>query len=291
MDGVVVVVVAIASLGGLLMPALLLDLASFWPFYLVGIVAGVVLALFPRAKRAGAKGRARHSEGGRRRSRRRVRTWLRLIAPLFVLMWLVVALTLHFVGWIELPSAAGDLRGPDVGSVMDAEVAVAMSGLLTVSAGTEPLYEVALARAGGDTGVPESLESITVSDAVISMRETHDSFWFETSGWNLRLAVGPSWALDLRSSELDADLRGLSLRSARLDGSGMAALPTSDGPMEVGVTGGFVLSVPKGQPVEIVGPATVPDTWLQTEGGWRSPADGDGLLIAVEEGPVVVIER
>ena len=268
MDGVILVVVIVASLGGLFMPALLLDLASFWPLFALGVLAGVLLAIWGRA-----------------------RDWLRLIPPLFVAAGLVLAISLHFAAWPELPSAAGDVQGPQLSSIQEAGVAVAMSGVLNVFSGSSLLYEVEVQRSGGSTGVPESLESVTATEARVTMRDSRDSFWFESEGWELRLAVEPAWAVDLRSPQLEADLRGLRLRSARLEGSGTAHLPTTDGIVQVDVSGNYVLSVPAGQPVQVIGAATVPDGWVSTADGWRAPTEGEGLLIVVHAGSVEVQER
>ncbi len=270
MDGVVVVLAVVASVAGALMPALLLDIASFWPFLLLGCVAGLaVLALGDR-----------------------VANGVRLIPPLFVGVWLGIAIALHFAAWSELPSAAGDMEGPEIGAVQTADLAIETSAILAVNAGNgTSLYAIDLARRGGGGSVPEALEALAGTDAVFRVREAADSFWFGTGGWELALAVGPAWSLDLVAPKVEADLRGLALDAVLLRGSGTLMLPTTGRPLEVTVSGDLTVTVPAGQPIEIQGSAAVPEGWITTGEGWMSPVEGEGILIIVESGSVEVTER
>jgi hypothetical protein len=262
-------VVLLGAIGGLFMPALLLDVVSFWPLYGAGVF-GAGVAWWIRGKRPAG---------------------VQVIPPVFILTWVLGAVALHFLGWEALPSASGDLEGPVVGASQSADFATTFLGHLEVTSGGDLLYEITLERRAGTSGVPEALESVDGSTGVVRVREQRDNGWFRTSGWNLTLAVRPSWVLDLEASDLDADLRGLSLTAAAFSGSGVVLLPTPTGATEIELAGDFTVSVPAGFPAEVVGSARVPDSWVATETGWRAPVSGDGHRIAVGSGTVEVVER
>ncbi|HEY5578998.1 MAG TPA: hypothetical protein VIL12_04845, partial [Acidimicrobiia bacterium] len=160
-DGFLFIVVVIGAIGGIFMPAVVLDLVSFWPAYAAGAAAAVLLRW--RARNAGL---------------------LTHIAPaLFVACFMVLALALYFARWPPLPSSSGDLTGPVPGPAGVADLAVAVSGTLTVAAGVEPLYRIELEREGGITGAPEAVEAISPGREVVRVREADDSWWFQSAGW------------------------------------------------------------------------------------------------------------
>jgi hypothetical protein len=55
------------------------------------------------------------------------------------------------------------------------------------------------------------------------------------------------------------------------------------------VSGDFVIDVPGGIPVRVVGPAEIPSDWERTDAGAASPVDGQGWVISVADGTVVEI--
>lgn len=264
----VTAVVVGGILGGLLMPALFLDLLSFWPLWLLIAVASVAL-LF-----------------GKRFSDR-----LTVVPPLVFIAGLLLVVLAHFGGWAPLPSSAGDLVGPDPGGLRNADLALEVAGTLRVEAGDALLYVIELDRRGGPTGVPEALETINDEEAAISVREDTTSSWFLSSGWQLRLSPLPAWNLALTGAEITADFSNTILEGAAIQGDGEIHLPAPVGTTEIVVDGDLLVSVPRGTPTQVFGDAVVPDGWPETDTGWRAPIGGPGYLITVAGGSLEVIER
>ena len=269
MVGFVLLVIIIGAAGGLFLSALVLDVLSFWPLYLVGIVLAVVFWLM----------------------RQRLPRRLQVLPALFVLGWVVLAVVLHFARWTALPSAAGDLSGPPTGAIRSSDLSTVMSGSLRVSSRGELLYQLEIDRQSGSNGIPEALESVAGEAAIVRVREALANDWFQNGGWKLRLAVQPEWDLELKAQSLDADLRALSLAAAEVEADGSVQLPAPSGLTEVTVAGDLTLSVPRDSPAAVVGVASVPPSWIATEDGWRAPTPGDGHEITVISGTVAVIER
>ena len=117
---------AVVVMAGGVMRAVVLDVVSFWPAWAVSIVLPVVLWAMNRKKPVSRIG---------------------AIAPLLLFSWLTGAVGLHFAGWDQLPSAAGDLAGPAVAAAATAELGIEISGELRLEAEeAEQLYEVNLVR-------------------------------------------------------------------------------------------------------------------------------------------------
>lgn len=264
MVGFTVAVGAFALATGILSRALLVDLVSLWPGALLTV------ATVPPVWAA------------RRRSHR-----VQAIPPLVLFTWLVLGSAAHLAGWALLPSSAAELVGP---ATADGPVAltVTVDGRMVVTAGGgDWLYLVRFLRRGGPVGVPVAEEQ--GDPLTVTVRGEPGGTWFQFAGWQIELSPDPRWTLnfDPGDGSADVDLRGLDVDKVRVSGSG--ALWLGEGAGTVEVAGTYTISVPTGAPVRVVGAATVPDDWLPTSDGWRSPVDGPGWQIQVLEGAAVAM--
>ncbi len=260
-----VAVGAFAVLSGILSRALLVDVVSFWP----GAVAAaaslpVVWAVRNRSHR------------------------VRAVPPLILLTWIVLGSAAHLSGWALLPSSAAELIGPPAvaGPV---EFAAQVDGRMVVTAGEGPsLYRVRFLRRGGTVGVPVAEEFGDPLQVMVG--EEPGGTWFRFAGWVVELSAAPRWDLrfDPGGGRADVDLRGVDVNSIALAGRGTLELG-ADGSGTVQVAGTYTVSVPRDTPVRLEGAGTVPDGWIPTPEGWRSPAEGPGWLIVVADGGAVAI--
>ena len=262
-----VTVVGIAAWAGLLMPAVVLDVLSFWPAWVVALL--VALALWPLRRRGIAR--------------------IGAVLPLLLFSWLGGAVGLHLAEWDQLPSASADLRGPSASDVATAEMDVAVSGSLSVRSGAEQLYDARLVRSGGDTGPPDALERMVPSDAVVSLRERVAAGWFRSSGWRVRLNRGPAWTIDLSAAVVDVSTRGLDVRRLSVVGDGDVRVGPPPVDSVVILDGELTLTVPVGAAVEVVGAAAVPGAWETTEDGSRSGGTGAVIRVQVVDGSIARI--
>ena len=271
MVAVVVVSVAAGVVGGILAPSVVLDVVSLWPLAVGAFF--VAAALIPLRKRGPAR--------------------IAAVLPLLLISMLGSGVALHLAGWEEFPSSSGDLIGPRAVGVQDAELTLDLTGSLSVSAGAGELYAVQIERRGGSTGVPEALESnFEDGPSFVVLREVDGGRWFQTSGWELTLAVGPTWSLELDSPDLEAVLTGLQLRALIVGGGGSVVLPDpGEIDVAVNVVGVFVIEVPAETPVAVIGAATVPGGWVETVEGHQSPFVGPSIVITVADGAQVEVRQ
>lgn len=247
--------------GGMLAPSVVLDIVSLWPLLVLSML--IAAALLPLRKRAPVR--------------------IAAALPMLLVSIMGASVVLHLSGWKQLPSSAANLVGPQAEGIGEASLTLDLGGKLTVRPGGSELYAVEIVRRAGSTGVPEALESqIEGGPFFVLLQEQDGGRWYQTAGWDLTLAPGPVWSLDIDSPDLDADLSGLRLRSLALGGGGTLALPPpGEQDVEIEVAGDFVVEVPDSVKVELIGEATVPGGWMDTGEGHRSPYGGAGLVITV----------
>jgi len=263
----ILILVAISL--GLLSQSVLIDLIAWWPAWLVL----VVIAFLARGRRWG-----------------RVRVSA-LVAILSVAV-LGLFITGHILGWAAMPSAATGLNGPQAGSVATGALSARIEGQLEVGSGQSGfLYAVAPVRRGGEIGSPLGNEQLQGPNIAVTLHPSPDPGLYTFAGWVLDLDEAPIWSLSL-AGEIEADLTRLRLSSLQLDGEGSTALGAVVEDIVVTVSGVFEISLPSGAPARVVGEATVPAGWAETNDGYQSSTPGAGWVISVGEGSsLTVIER
>lgn len=248
--------------------SLILDLAAWWPAWLVLVLAG---ALAHR----------------RRIGRLRVDG----LVPILVTLVVVVFVAAHVNGWPLNPSASGYLVGPEADDYSVAEMTASVDGELVVTGGSSFLYEVDPLPGGGGVGVPVAEERMIADAVSVILVAPADPGYMAFSGWKIALSEASTWNLDL-TGELDLDLSGVRVGELELSGTGKVALGFSEVRSHVTIDGAFEIGVPVGVPVRVVGGAQVPGAWEQTTDGWASPVGGIGWVIEVPEDSVIsILER
>lgn len=248
--------------------SLVLDLVAWWPVWLL---LGILVAV------AGRRRIGRVRVGG--------------IASILVAATLIAFIVGHLNGWPINPSATRYLVGPPPGSFSQAELVAAIDGELRVRPSSEFLYEVDPLTGGGDIGTPAAIERSVEDSISVTLEEPANPGFDTSAGWEVQLSTGPIWALAL-AGNIEADLSGLNVEELDLTGRGNLSLGAAGETSLVVVEGAFNLSVPAGVPAQVVGSASVPESWSQTSDGWAAPADGDGWVISVpSDSSVSIVER
>ena len=273
--GSVALLGAVVAAGGLLRRSVVLDLVSFWPGWIA--TAGVFLI-------------HRWASGVRKRF---PGYGLGPVLPYSLAGWLVVVLVLHLAGWELLPSSADRLEGPAVTDrIATAAMDVRLEGAVMLEAGADLLYEVSSLASAGTVALPRGEELLTGDDLEVRLREGPEAGWFGSSGWNLALNSGRDWAVEVSAAEVEADLRGLSLRSLRVEADGSIRLGPARGDVPALLAGALVVEVPAEVSVEVSGPVTVGSGWEATGDGTSYRGDAAGrYLIEVDPDSDVVVNR
>ena len=156
--------------------------------------------------------------------------------------------------------------------------------------GSSALYTVEMIRRGGSVPAARSLERVDADVAQVVIGERQSTGWFATQGWRLELAREPTWSVDLEGGSVEADLSNGSLSSLRLAGAGDVRLPVPVGLTEVSVEGRFVIHLPAGAPMRVIGAdVDVPSGWTTADGEFVSPTPGDGYLVTVTDDASLVV--
>lgn len=245
---------------GILSRSLVLDLAAWWPVWLVVIA----VALVAHGRHVGTVQAAG-------------------LVPLLATAALLVFLAGHLEGWPVMPSATPILVGPSTGGTTTAALSARIDGIVRISAGTDFLYEVGPVRLGGEIGVPEAVEQIQESAISIVLERPLNPEFYSFAGWDIFLSSVPVWNLTV-AGEIEADLSGLQISEFQATGDGIITVGPVAQLTTVSIEGEFQLVVPPGVAARVIGDATVPVSWQQLSDGARSPTSGDGWLISVPDG-------
>jgi hypothetical protein len=265
MAGMLPIVGGIGISANVLSPGLALDLISLWPGLLPVVLALVVVAI---------------KKAWRRR--------MGALPPLLIITWIALAVSAHIAALEPLPSSSADLIGP--AEFPDHVTLSAHSpGVLEVRVNDRgTIYRVGFVRLGGQIGIARAEEVSTAFGLTVSIGDAGPTEWFRYAGWTLDLAPSTQWNLSL-GGELEGDLTGLDLGSVSLDGNGELTLGPTDHPVPMAVRGEFDLHIPADVAARVVGSADVPNGWVTTAEGFRSPVDGEGWVISAATGSSVVI--
>ena len=265
MAGMLPIVGGIGISANVLSPGLALDLISLWPGLLPVAVALVIVAV---------------KKAWRRR--------MGALPPLLIITWIALAVSAHVAALEPLPSSSADLIGPT--EFPDHVTLAAHSpGVLAVRVNDRgTIYRVGFVRLGGQIGIARAEEVSTAFGLTVSIGDGGPTEWFRYAGWTLDLAPKTQWNLSL-GGEVEGDLTGLDLGSVSLDGNGELTLGPTDHPVPMAVRGDFALRIPVDVAARVVGTADVPNGWVTTADGFKSPVEGDGWVISAAAGSSVTI--
>lgn len=257
------------------MQAAILDVISIWP------LAALPIAVVVLRNRLANK---------RSPTRRKGPTFH---IPLLLLIWMVVGVALHLVGWGRLPSSSAILNGPEAPDrLVSATLDIRTSGEVRLEGGGILLYEVTPLRSGGSAGPAQATESMDNGKATISLEESADAGWFGSHGWIVSVSESPQWDLTVRAPGLEADLTTTQLQSLSVHADGRVRLGPPSNDVSVYLDGAVTLEVAVGVPIEVEGSAEVGPEWEVTASGARYAGTGEfKYVVLVEPDSQIVVEQ
>ncbi len=266
---VAIAVLVVLVLSGVFSRSIWLDAISWWPIWVVLAAVG----FWGRQRRFGSL----RMPG--------------LVAVGFLLV-LGVFVVGHVRGWTIMPSSVDELVSSSADPYETATLVARVGDgeLVLEQTDTGSLYIVSPVRSGGSIAIPESVERSQGTDVAIELTQISDPGMYLFSGWDIGLSAGPAWTLTLEG-QLDADLSTTNIANLQLDGSGVVSVGSVSVSTPLTVSGDFLIEVPDGTPVRVVGPAELPPGWERTASGGSSPETGQGWVISVAEGSVVEIRE
>ena len=250
---------------GWLSQSIVLDAVAWWPLWI--LLVGLVFVT---------------------RGRRLWKIRLSGVVPLVITAALLLFAAGHLLGWSVMPSSSQRLVGPVAGSEPTAALSARIDGVVSVSLGSDFLYEVDPIRRGGEIGIPGASEQIQGSNISILLEAPHDPGLSKFAGWDVTLSGLPVWNLTLEG-EIDADLGDLDMSGFQVFGSGVVTLDRVSTVVPATVAGTFELVIPTGVAARIVGQAFVPPSWTELSDGAKSPTAGEGWVISVPVGSTVTV--
>lgn len=250
---------------GILSRAIVIDAVAWWPVWLA-------LALIALLARGRTIGKVRASG----------------LVPLLATGALVVFAVGHLSGWPAMPSASVRLVGPLPDPSLQASLTARINGDLMLAGGSEFLYQVEPIRRGGSIGVPSATEETQGLAVSVTLDQPADSGFYAFSGWDVSITDGSLWDLTLEGV-VEADLTALEITGLQLFGEGSVSLAATSYSAPVAVLGDFELVISDSVPARIIGIAEVPDSWMQTSDGWKSPASGEGWVISPAQGSTLTV--
>jgi len=260
------VLILTATYAGLLSRSIVIDFIAWWPVWALLVLLTIVT-----------------------KGRRWGKVRLSGLVPVLAVLALALFVTGHVRGWEAMPSTSNQLIGPGPGSASTAALSAHVDGVLELGTGQSGfLYAARPVRQGGDVGPPAATEQVQGTNLSVVLVPAKDPGLYTFAGWTIDLEEGPTWNLSL-GGEVEADLSGLRLSALQVNGTGNLSLGTVPESVVVNVSGVFVVEVPAGAPVRVIGAAEVPDDWLATTEGHASPATGDGWVISVGDGSSLTV--
>jgi hypothetical protein len=122
--------------------------------------------------------------------------------------------------------------------------------------------------------------------------ERPDAGWFESAGWNVTISRTPAWSLVVSASEVDLDLATVPVESLDVVADGVVRVGSPLGDVAVRIAGSVELSIPTSATVEIIGTASVPNGWTETDTGWFNEGSGTSrFVVTVDDGASLTVRQ
>jgi hypothetical protein len=264
--GAGLIVTGVALLTGFFPARVLLDLVALWP--LLGL--GILVFLGSLATRSNSTSR--------------------IVAPLFVVTWLIAGLGWYATGGVGGPSLAGHVA-ISTEDVTEGALSLTVSGDLLFGGLTDSVA-IEPQRVGGEVGPPQVGAVVEGEALAIDVTERVDAPFFQSKGWVLRLDPDVAWQLYLSANTIDLDLRKLQLTTITVVGDGVIELgPAIENESVLFVYGNITIALPAAVGAVVEGLAQGPSDWTSTDGVLSSPERESQWRVVVEEGTATFIDR
>lgn len=264
--GAGLIVSGIALLAGFFPARVLLDLVALWP--LLGL--GMLVFLVSLATRSSSTSR--------------------IVAPLFLVTWLIAGLGWYVTGGVGGPSLAAHVA-ISTEDVTEGALSLTVPGDLLFG-GLADSVVIEPQRVGGEVGPPRVGAVVSGEALAIAVTERLDAPFFQSKGWVIRLDPTVVWQLHLTANTVDLDLSEIFLETVTVVGDGVMELgPALKQKSVLFVLGDITITLPADVGVVVEGLASGPSNWTSMDGVLASPLRESQWRVIVKEGTVIFIDR
>lgn|GEM_PF-4775525 len=264
--GAGLIVTGVALLTGFFPARVLLDLVALWP--LLGL--GLLVFLGSLATRSSSTSR--------------------IVAPLFLVTWLIAGLGWYVTGGVGGPSLAAHVA-ISTEDVTEGALSLTVPGDLLFGGPADSVV-IEPQRVGGEVGPPQVGAVVDGEALAIAVTERLDAPFFQSKGWVIRLDPAVAWQLHLTANTVDLDLSRLLLATVTVVGDGVMELgPAVEHESVLFVRGDITITLPFGVGAVVEGLALGPSNWTSTDGVLASPLRESQWRVVVEEGTATFIDR
>jgi len=152
-------------------------------------------------------------------------------------------------------------------------------------------YKVDILNKPGNSGYPETIETLIGEPRAIIFREIDTSYLLKVKGWKVELGSENIWKLNIFSADSNFYLDNLNLNPSSLSGTGQIYLGANLDLSLLVLNGEYEVTVSKDLPIVVKGNAEVPSTWLNATVGYLNQFDETYKLeIEIIEGSEVIFK-
>ena len=152
-------------------------------------------------------------------------------------------------------------------------------------------YKVDILNKPGNSGYPETIETLIGEPRAIIFREIDTSYLLKVKGWKVELGSENIWKLNIVSADSNFYLDNLNLNPSSLSGTGQIYLGANLDLSLLVLNGEYEVTVSKDLPIVVKGNAQVPDSWLNATVGYLNQFDETYKLeIEIIEGSEVIFK-
>ena len=152
-------------------------------------------------------------------------------------------------------------------------------------------YKVDILNKPGNSGYPETIETLIGEPRAIIFREIDTSYLLKVKGWKVELGSENIWKLNIVSADSNFYLDNLNLNPSSLSGTGQIYLGANLDLSLLVLNGEYEVTVSKDLPIVVKGNAKVPSTWLNATVGYLNQFDETYKLeIEIIEGSKVIFK-
>ena len=152
-------------------------------------------------------------------------------------------------------------------------------------------YKVDILNKPGNSGYPETIETLIGEPRAIIFREIDTSYLLKVKGWKVELGSESIWKLNIFSADSNFYLDNLNLNPSSLSGTGQIYLGANLDLSLLVLNGEYEVTVSKDLPKVVKGNAKVPSTWLNATVGYLNQFDETYKLeIEIIEGSEVIFK-
>ena len=152
-------------------------------------------------------------------------------------------------------------------------------------------YKVDILNKPGNSGYPETIETLIGEPRAIIFREIDTSYLLKVKGWKVDLGSENIWKLNIFSADSNFYLDNLNLNPSSLSGTGQIYLGANLDLSLLVLNGEYEVTVSKDLPIVVKGNAEVPASWLNATVGYLNQFDETYKLeIEIIEGSEVIFK-